>query len=263
MLLSHLVWNLAITASGLVGHIGPVFPFQCPWWILARDHSTITSRSSPQLICCWWWFRLCWERVYLAATWNQGQGPCDCPLSALKSRVFPKLLDVLLLFTQQQYCVPILSTHHSIFNSAIPGMFALLVYFDLIFLTAWGLEVGEFLPVPSRAVPQICERTRFLSCRVMSAALERSLERILNSLHSPLGEETMLPNPPGCSASCCHLAVTGLAVAFIQTLVTSFPLLAWMWCSVKCSASELGESLMDTLTGFAVKWTDTELLVEW
>lgn len=71
----------------------------------------------------------------------------------------------------------------------------------------------------------------------------------------------MLPNTPGCSASCCHLAVTGLAVAFIQVLVMSFPLLA-CGAPVKCSASELGESLMGTLTGFVVKWTDTELLVE-
>lgn len=63
----------------------------------------------------------------------------------------------------------------------------------------------------------------------MSAAPERTWLKIQYSLHSLLGEQEMLPNAPGCSAFCCHLAVRqlqGWAMSFISfhPLVVSFSL---------------------------------------
>jgi len=141
-------------------------------------------------------------RKSLIATWKQGQGPYNCPLSMLRSGVFPKLLSVLFSHSSNITSLSYLPTT-AFFIHPFQGCLHFWSYCDMIFLVAWGLEVAEFPPLMSRAVPQVCERTRFLSCRVMSAAPERTLGRVLYPLHSALGEEPMLPDAPGCSAFCC------------------------------------------------------------
>lgn len=167
----------AVTTSGVkVGHdvsflMGnirlSVFSFQCPWLILARDASML---SSAQLECCCWWFSLL--RKSLAAVWEQGQDPYDCLL--LRSSIFPRLLDIL-FFIQQQCYVPILSTNHNLLHSAVACIFALLALLWSGFPSRRSLEAEKFLPVPSRAASWGCERSRFLCYRVMSAASERTL----------------------------------------------------------------------------------------
>lgn len=148
-------------------------------------------------------------RKSLSATWKQGQGSYTCPLSMLTSNIFPKLLDIL-LFPHSSSTMTLLYLPTTVFFiQPFQGRSRFWSYSDWIFLVARGLEVGEFLPVPPRAVPQVCERTKFLSCRVMGAATKGTLERTY-SLHSNLGEEMMLPNAPGCSA------FTGLAVSCIS-----------------------------------------------
>lgn len=131
-----------------------------------QRYQFVMSLSSAQLECCWWWFILL--RKSLAAMWKQGQDPYDYPL--LRSSISPKLLDILLFFTQQQCYVAVTSTNHSLLHSVVACMFALLALLWSDFPSRRSLEVGKSLPVPSRAVSWVCERTRFLCCRVMSAS---------------------------------------------------------------------------------------------
>lgn len=152
-----------------------------------QRYQYVMSLSSAQLECCCWWFRLLRKRTHWAAMCKQGQDPSDCPL--LRSSIFPKLLDILLFFPQQQCYVPIISTNHNLLHSAVACMFALLALLWSESPSRRSLEVGKFLRVASRAVSWVCERTRFFCCRVMRAASKRTLLEIQCSLHSLLGEQ--------------------------------------------------------------------------
>lgn len=141
MLLPHWVWSLETTASFFIGNTRPsVLPFQCPWLILARDDSTVTSPSSPQLVCRWWWFRLGWERVQLPHR-SKAKVPITVLCQCLEAAYFQSYW-LFSFFTQQN----IMSLSHPPTTTFFIQLFQECLYFwsysDLIFLVAWGLEVG-------------------------------------------------------------------------------------------------------------------------